>query len=111
MDRYIKQIPDYSAFGRKATLRMNPDKIPDLLWKLVNMYHTTNIGQTRPQAIDISTLCIDVDPSVMLEELNMETGVEQLYTQIQLLYRVMLNLLFALPLIRMNIRYKTLSAT
>ena len=29
-DRYIKQIPDYSAFGGKATLRMNPDKIPSL---------------------------------------------------------------------------------
>ena len=27
-DRYIKQIPNYSAFGRKAALRMNPDKIP-----------------------------------------------------------------------------------
>ena len=25
------------------------------------MYHTTNIGQTRPQATDISTHCIDVD--------------------------------------------------
>ena len=31
--------------GRKATLRMNPDKIPDLHWKLANTYHTTNIGQ------------------------------------------------------------------
>ena len=35
-DRYIEQIPDYSAFGRKDTLRMNPDKIPDLHWQLVN---------------------------------------------------------------------------
>ena len=24
-DQYIKQIPDYSAFGRKTTLRLNPD--------------------------------------------------------------------------------------
>ena len=39
----------------------DPDKIPDLHWKLVNTYHTTNIGQTRPQATDISTHCIDVD--------------------------------------------------
>ena len=29
-DRYIKQIPDYSAFGRKAILRMNHDRIPNL---------------------------------------------------------------------------------
>ena len=26
VDRYFEQLPDYSAFGRKATLRMNPDK-------------------------------------------------------------------------------------
>ena len=44
-DRYIKQIPDYSAFGRKASLRMNPDKIPNLHWQLASTYHTTNIGQ------------------------------------------------------------------
>ena len=43
-DRYIKQVPNYSTFGRKTTLRMNPDKIPDLHWNLVNTYHTTNIG-------------------------------------------------------------------
>ena len=24
-NRYINQLPDYSAFGRKTTLRMNPD--------------------------------------------------------------------------------------
>ena len=41
-DPYIKQIPDYSAFGRKAALRMNPDKIPDLQWQLASTYHTTN---------------------------------------------------------------------
>ena len=60
-DCYIKQLPDCSAFGTKATLRMNPDKIPDLNWKLVNTYHTTNIGQTRLQATYISTHCVDVD--------------------------------------------------
>ena len=29
VDRYIKQILDYSTFGGKTTFRMNPDKIPD----------------------------------------------------------------------------------
>ena len=29
-DWYIKQLPDYSTFGRKTMLRMNPDLIPDL---------------------------------------------------------------------------------
>ena len=55
VDWYVKQIPDYSAFGRKATLRMNPDKILDLHWQLVDTYHTTNIGQLGLQTSDIST--------------------------------------------------------
>ena len=46
-DHFVKQIPDYSALWRKATLRLNPDKIPDLHWQLVNTYHTTNIGQLK----------------------------------------------------------------
>ena len=40
---------------------MNPDKIPDLNWKLINTYHTTNIGQVKFQATDISTQCVAVD--------------------------------------------------
>ena len=43
-NRYIKQLPDYSIFGRKTTLRMNPDHIPDLHWNLANTCHTTSIG-------------------------------------------------------------------
>ena len=60
-DQYIKQIPDYSAFGRKATLRMELDKIPNLHWKLTNTYHTTNIGHSGLQISDVSTHCVDVD--------------------------------------------------
>ena len=44
-DKYIDKLRDYSGFGRKTTLRINPDQIPDLHWKLANTYHTTNIGQ------------------------------------------------------------------
>ena len=44
-DKYIDLLPDYSRFGRKPTLRINPAQIPDLHWKLANTYHTTNIGQ------------------------------------------------------------------
>ena len=54
-DQYIKQIPDYSAFGRKA------DKIPDLQWQLAGTYLTTNIGQLGLQPSDISTHGVDVD--------------------------------------------------
>ena len=60
-DQYIKQIPGYSGFGRKTTLRMNPEKIPDLHWNLTDTYHTTNIGQIDPQATWISIHCINVD--------------------------------------------------
>ena len=42
-DRYIKQIPDYTVFGRKTTLRLNPEKIPDLHWNLADSYHTLQI--------------------------------------------------------------------
>ena len=44
-DKYINQLPNYSKFGRKTTLRINPDQILDLHWKLAHTYHTTNIGQ------------------------------------------------------------------
>ena len=44
--RYIKQIPDCNVFGRKTTLRLNPNEIPDLNWSLADSYHTTNIGLT-----------------------------------------------------------------
>ena len=60
-DQYIKQIPDYSFFGRRTTLRINPDKILDLHWSLADTYHTTNIGQIDSNATLISTNYMDVD--------------------------------------------------
>ena len=62
-DRYIHQLPSYSKFGRKATLRVNPDHIPDLHWKLVNTYHTMNIGQiiSKNHTIHVITLTTPVD--------------------------------------------------
>ena len=60
-DRYIKQIPDYTAFGRKkTTLRLNPDKIPDLHWSLVDSYHTTNISLAISSTMMVSTNYVDV---------------------------------------------------
>ena len=53
-EKYIDQLPDYSGFGRKTTLRINPDQIPDLHWKLANTYHTNNIGQTEIENTSIS---------------------------------------------------------
>ena len=60
-DCYIKQIPDYTVFGRKTTLRLNPDKIPDLHWSLADSYHTTNIGLAISSTMLMSTNYVDVD--------------------------------------------------
>ena len=59
-DKYIDQLPDYSGFGRKTTLRINPDQIPDLHWKLAHTYHTTNIGQSEIEIMMISVHDITV---------------------------------------------------
>ena len=40
-DNVIASLPDYSAFGRKTTLRLNPDKIPDLNWNIAMQLNTT----------------------------------------------------------------------
>ena len=60
-DRYIKHIPDYTAFGRKTTLRLNPDKIPNLHWSLADSYHTTNIGLTISSTLTVSTNYLNVN--------------------------------------------------
>ena len=59
-DMYINQLPDYSTFGRKTALRINPNQILDLHWKLANMYHTTNIGQSEIGNTNISVHDITV---------------------------------------------------
>ena len=52
-DQYIKHIPDYSTFGRKATLRMNPKQIPDLLvisrYLSYYKYWTVNSSYEHPK--------------------------------------------------------------
>ena len=45
-DKYIDQLQDYSGFGRR-TLRINPDQIPVLHWKLANTYHTTTLDKQK----------------------------------------------------------------
>ena len=59
-DQYIKQISDYTVFGRKTTLRLNPDKIPDLHWSLADSYHITNIGLAISSTMLMSTNYVDV---------------------------------------------------
>ena len=57
VDQYIKHVPNYSTFGRKTTLRINPRHITDLHWQLEDSLHTTNIGQS----IQVCTPSVDVN--------------------------------------------------
>ena len=59
-DQYIKQIPDYAVFGRKPSLRLNPDEILDLHWSLADSYHTSNIGLVVSSTMLVSTIYVDV---------------------------------------------------
>ena len=60
-DRYISQLPDYSMFGRKTTLRMNPDHIPDLHWRLASTHHTMSIGCTEPMStVSIHNVTVEI---------------------------------------------------
>ena len=78
-DKYIDQLPDYSGFGRKTTLRINPDQISDLHWKLTNTYHTTNIGQTEigNTSISIHDITVKTFDSMCKTSLNTETCTTQ----------------------------------
>ena len=60
-EKYIDKLLDYSGFGRKTTLRIKPDQILDLHWKLANIYHTTNIGQTDTGTTSLSVHSITVN--------------------------------------------------
>ena len=40
-DNVIASLPDYSTFGRKTTLRLNPDKILDLNRNIATQLNTT----------------------------------------------------------------------
>ena len=66
-NKYINKISEYSGFGRKTTLRINPNQIPDSHWKLANTYHTTVIGQTEVTNVSVhdifvNTLTCTVNP-------------------------------------------------
>ena len=72
-NKYIDQLPDYSGFGRKTTLRLNPDLVPDLHWKLANTYHTMNIGQMEIGNTMISVHDITVKTFDCVCETNLST--------------------------------------
>ena len=57
-ENVVNQLPDYSTFGRKATLRLNPDNILDLKWSLATLLNT----------IPTTTTSKDTSPTVKMLE-------------------------------------------
>ena len=76
-DKYINKLPDYSGFGRKTILQINPDQILDLHWKLASSYHTTEIGQTEVTNISIHNITIKTLTSTCNSDLSTETCTTQ----------------------------------
>ena len=82
-DKYISKLSDYSRFGRKTTLCINPELISDLHWKLADKYHTTGAGQ--PEDTDISIHYINIktnisnrDPCINTRTYTMQSIVDPL---------------------------------
>ena len=76
-NKYIDKLPNYSSFGRKTTLRINPDQIQDLHWKLANTYHTTSIGQTKIEITSVSIHDITVNTFKGKSSLSTDTYTTQ----------------------------------
>ena len=76
-DKYINQLPNYSWFGRKTMLRINPDQIPDLHWKLVDSYHATNIGQSEVKDITVHDITFNTPTCANNISLSTETYTTQ----------------------------------
>ena len=50
----IMNIPNYQTFGQKTTLRLNPDKVPNLHWELSTTLNTTPALTTQHLVMTIS---------------------------------------------------------
>ena len=46
VDKVINEMPDYTKFGRKSKLDLDPTKIPDLNWVLLTRIHTHTTPMT-----------------------------------------------------------------
>ena len=60
VDNVIKNIPEYHNFGRKTTMRLNPDKIPDLQWNLATILNTTPMLTTQESDIHTDINLLDM---------------------------------------------------
>ena len=77
-DKYISKLSDYSRFGRKTTLRINPEQMPHLHWKLADKYNTTGVGQLENtnitiHNINVKTIINTRDPCVNTRTYTMQS--------------------------------------
>ena len=72
-DKYISKLSDYSGFGRKTTLRINPEQILDLHWKLADKYHTIGIGQLEDTSMSIHNINVNTIKNARDPCLNIKT--------------------------------------
>ena len=59
------------------TLRINPDQILDLHWKLAKTYHTTNIGQMEITNMSIHEITVNTFMCTCNTNLSTETNTIQ----------------------------------
>ena len=62
VDRVINEIPDYTKYGRKSKLDLDPAKIPDLNWILTTRTHTHTTPTTT---ISLPSQTVTVTPITM----------------------------------------------
>ena len=60
VDNVIRNIPEYHNFGRKTTLRLNPEKIPDLQWNVATTLNTTPMLTMQKSNIDTDINLLDM---------------------------------------------------
>ena len=63
VNNVIRNIPEYHSFGRKTTLRLNLDKIPDLQWNLTTTLNTTPTLTTQQSNIQANINFLEIIPS------------------------------------------------
>ena len=54
VDRVVDSIPDYTKFGRKSKLTVNPEKILDLNWELTTRISTLTLPTTTASCDNVS---------------------------------------------------------
>ena len=65
----VANIPNYQTFGQKTTLRLNPDKVPNLHWELSTTLNTTPTLTTQHLVMAISVdLMNDIPLQITMQE-------------------------------------------